>query len=96
MKTHFIGFIVFLILLGGLLGYNYFLGSEPGGPCTSNSGCKGAIWRQFGSQCLVDQKGGYCTNSCKTDADCQADWTCAEADRVGDSTDSVMMCARPL
>ncbi len=95
MKTHLIGFVFFLILLGGLLGYNYFLGSELGGPCTSNSGCKGAIWRQFGTQCLVDQKGGYCTVSCNADSDCQKNWTCAQVDRYGDSSDVVKMCARP-
>lgn len=90
-----------LIILGGLLLVlqliilsTFFLGREPGQPCTPG-GAFSCRNRSFNAaRCLSDDDGSaYCTMLCDRDTDCPERWHCEAARWTGGREESV--CIRP-
>jgi hypothetical protein len=82
MKKNLLGGAAVVVILIGVSAYNYFTGAEIGGTCQWNDDCKGNLYGKFGTQCLDvgNGTGGFCTNTCKTAADCPAGWSCEDVD----------------
>ena len=79
--------------------FNYFTGSEQGGPCTYNKDCKGNFFGKTGTQCLKDGAGSYCTFPCSTHEDCPTGWTCeivSKTDEGIETGETNNVCARPV
>jgi hypothetical protein len=99
MKKSILGVLVAVVVGLGYSAYDYFTGSEKGGPCQWNSDCKGNLYGKFGTQCLDagDGTGGFCTGTCSTVADCPAGWSCEDVDyyenEIKKGTNRV--CVRP-
>lgn len=101
MKRTILGVVAVIVLGGAYIGINYFTGAELGEDCYDNTSCKGNIHGKFGSQCLQDDVGSFCTVTCSTHADCPPTWTCETVSMIDVSTgfetgESNQVCARPL
>jgi hypothetical protein len=97
-----LGIIGAIVLVGGIAAFDWFTGSELGGPCVSNTDCKGNIQDKIGkAQCLDDGYGSYCTLKCATVADCPPGWACEVVQMVDVTTnmntgEANQVCARPV
>ncbi len=99
MKRNILGVVLFLVVGGGYTAFDYFTGSEQGGPCTYNNDCKGSFFGKTGAQCLQDETGYYCTSPCSTPADCPTGWTCETVSMTEDGKETGEtnnVCARPV
>ena len=100
MKRNVIGILLFVVLGGGYTAFDYFTGSEFGGPCQWNNDCKGSFYGKYGAQCLDMGNGsGFCTVTCSDHAECAANpgWTCQTFDYYeGDvASGTNQVCAPP-
>lgn len=102
MKRTVLGVIAAIVIGGGYTGYDYFTGSEFGGPCQWNNDCKGSFFGKSGSQCLDLGQGGFCTVACDDHGECSNGWTCQafdyyETDQNGNETAAGQnnVCAPP-
>jgi hypothetical protein len=101
MKRTILSVVGVIVIAGGYLAFNYFTGAALGEPCYDNTSCKGNIHGKFGSQCLQDDVGSFCTVRCDTVADCPPGWTCEIVSMIDVSTgmetgETNQVCARPI
>ena len=71
-KTGVLGIVFLVLFIGGLIGlavkFRAIFGSEVGGECTDDNGCKP-------DAVCISKK---CYQACKTDADCKDGWSCGK------------------
>jgi hypothetical protein len=84
-------FVVIVAVLAGLyVGYRVVLGKQTGGPCSTINDCA----ELFNVQCLSDDTGSYCSQPCRTDAECPPSWHCAAAHSPDGRTVTEAVCSR--